>query len=342
MNEDWIPSLESESGYTDIWLAVDSLMSDSPSAIAMEAQVYVNDLAGGVGVGILKVLEKAMQNTVNTYTRWYGQTTNQMNQYINQIHHVNAGAIKEIAKQTRTMQQTLKIAEKQARNRKLSAEERENANLQAQQYRDLIKANQKKQQELMGKIYVPARVMKLYEEGKDASYREYGWLHDLLKSYEGIIHDMDDPKSHRFGMDVDDVTKEIIKLRNEVNKRHEEVSEPVRVHRQMMTDIKAIQALKNSKADLVQLPLTVFVAIDFQLKENQKLARVCIDRLEEHLGTIRQWLRSPSDVDGDQLKLMREEQLFMLPMITALANWLQIFLNLAYATLECRDIGPTQ
>lgn len=110
----------------------------------------------------------------------------------------------------------------------------------------------------------------------------------------------------------------------------------------MMTDIKAIQALKNSKADLVQLPLTVFVTIDFQLKENQKLARVCINRLEEHLGTIRQWLRSPSDVDGDQLKLMREEQLFMLPMITALANWLQIFLNLAYTTLECRDIGPTQ
>ena len=67
MNEDWIPSLESESGYTDIWLAVDSLISDSPSTIAMEAQVYVNDLAGGVGVGILKVLEKAMQNTVKTY-----------------------------------------------------------------------------------------------------------------------------------------------------------------------------------------------------------------------------------------------------------------------------------
>ena len=340
MNEDWIPSLESERGYTDILLAVDSLLGDSPTLIAMESQVYVNDLAGGVGIGLLKVIEKAMRDTIGTYERWYRQVTGQMNAYINQIHHINAEAIKEIARHTKELQQTIKIANKQSRNRNLSPEERATAALQVREYQDLIKANQKKSQELMGKIYVPARVMKLFEQGKDASYREYGWLHDLLKSYERAIEDRTDPKSHRYGMDLDDATKEIIKLRNEVNKRHEEVSETVRVHREMMTCIKSIQALKNSKADLVPLPLTVFVSIDFWLKENQKLARKCINRLNEHVGTVREWLRSPSDTDGEQLKMMREEQLFMLPMVTALANWLQLFLNLAYATLECRDVGP--
>lgn len=342
MSENWIPSLESESGYTDILLAMDSLMSESPKTIAMEAQIYVNDLAGGVSVGILKVVEKAMRDTIGTYERWYRQVTGQMNQYVNLIHHANAGEIKAIAKQTKEIQRTLKIANKQSRNRKLSPEERENATLQARQYQDLIKANQKKQQELMSKVFVPARVMKLYEEGKEASYREYGWLHDLLKRYESAIEDADDPKSHRYGMDLGDIIKEVTKLKVEVNKRHEEVSEPVRAHRQMMTCIRSIQALKISQADLVPLPLTVFVGIDTWLKENQKLARKCINRLDDHITTLQNWLRSPSDVDGEELRLMREEQLFMLPMVTALANWLQLSLVLAHATLEARSIGPAQ
>lgn len=326
MVENLIPAYESTEGFTELYLAADSL-----TLIPSEAGPAMESMIGKIGNVALKNLAKALNDSIVVYNHWYSNATTSLAKYTNQVNATNRAETSRLTQAIKMERRQIDILKKQAHSRKTSPEDRAEYLNEAERLKLSVEQMVARNFSLIDNIFIPARVSELYRMGMDNIRDHEVFIGNYMGTYQVLIDKEDDLDSRHFNWDREDYAKEMRQLRNKTQKL---LGDLTRSHNETYATMKLITAHRHNPGDeLSQYPIDQFLKLNEVLRWTREKTEILEQRSRKHIQTVNGWMRDPKSVDMDDYQRITDEMYIFIEIRQACAQYLKIYMELMLRVL---------
>lgn len=326
MKGNLIPAYESTPGYTELYLAVESLTGNY-----MEHAAAMEGFVSKIGNFALKNLAKALNDSITVYHRWYSNATNAVGKYFNQVNHTNRTEITRLTQAIKMEKRQMDDLKRQAKQKNLSPEDRAEFLNEVERLKLDVERLVARNFELIDNIYIPNKVSDLYKIAMDDMHAYETLIKNYAEIYKALVDKEDDLNNHHYDWGADDYADEMRKLRNKTDKLQ---SDLMRAHNSVYGMMKMVSAYRYVDGDeITKYPIQEFLKLSKTLLWVREQTTLLEQRSRKHIQTVNKWMRDPKSIDMDDYQRITDELYIFIAMREICAQYLKIYMELMLRVL---------